>query len=104
MPTHCQHDHFGWTRRVVPPLARIGVGMTPLRCHNGAMDVEPYVETIRHQLEIAAEVGGEDARALAERLVAPLESAIRLAVQDALSAAAEEINLELAPRSVELGV
>jgi hypothetical protein len=66
------------------------------------MDLDPYVETIRHQLEIAAEVGGEDARALAERLVAPLESAIRLAVQDALSAAAEEITLELAPGSVEL--
>ena len=54
------------------------------------------------QLEVAAEAGGDEARALAERLVAPLDAAIRLAVQDALAAAAEEITLELAPGSVEL--
>jgi hypothetical protein len=64
--------------------------------------LDPYVETIKHQLEGVAEAGGEDARALAERLVAPLEAAIRLALQDALAAAADEITLELAPGSVEL--
>ena len=46
---------------------------------------------------VAAEAGGEDARALAERLTAPLESAIRLMLLDALSAAADEITRELAP-------
>ena len=46
--------------------------------------------------------GGDDARALAERLTAPLESAIRLMLLDALSAAADEITRELAPGSVEL--
>jgi predicted DNA binding CopG/RHH family protein len=66
------------------------------------MQVDQYVETIRRQLEVAAEAGGDEARALAERLVAPLEAAIRLAVQDALADAAEEITLELAPGSVEL--
>lgn len=66
------------------------------------MNLEPYVEDIRHQLEVAAEAGGDDARTLAERLVAPLEASIRLALQDALAAAAEEITLELAPGSVEL--
>jgi hypothetical protein len=66
------------------------------------MNLEPYVENIRHQLEVAAEAGGDEARALAERLVAPLEAAIRLTVQDALVTAAEEITLELAPGSVEL--
>lgn len=50
----------------------------------------------------AAEAGGDEARALGERLIAPLESAFRLAVQDALVAAAEEITCELAPGSVEL--
>jgi hypothetical protein len=39
---------------------------------------------------------------LAERLTAPLESAIRLTLLDALSAAADEITRELAPGSVEL--
>jgi HicB family len=61
-----------------------------------------YVENINRQLAVAAEAGGEEARALAERLVAPLEAAIRLTMQDALAAAAEEITTELAPGSVEL--
>jgi hypothetical protein len=66
------------------------------------MDLTNYVENIRHELAVAAEAGGEDARALAERLTAPLESAIRLTLLDALSAAADEITRELAPGSVEL--
>ena len=66
------------------------------------MDLGPYVESIRSQLEVAAEAGGDEARALAERLVAPLDAAIRLALQDALAAATEEITTELAPGSVEL--
>src|SRR6185436_19236879 len=66
------------------------------------MDLTPYVERVRHELAVAAEAGGEDARALAERLTAPLESAIRLMLLDALSAAADEITRELAPGSVEL--
>src|ERR1039458_9383285 len=66
------------------------------------MNLSLYVEDIHRQLLIGAEAGGDDARTLAERLVAPLESAIRLALQDALAAAAEEITCELAPGSVEL--
>ena len=76
--------------------------MAAFECHNGTMDLRPYVESIQRQLADAAESGGEDARALAERLAAPLESAVRLALQDALVAAAEEITCELAPGSVEL--
>jgi hypothetical protein len=60
------------------------------------------VENLRRELAVAAEAGGDDARALAERLTAPLESAIRLTLLDALSAAADEITRELAPGSVEL--
>ena len=66
------------------------------------MNLGPYVESIRSQLEVAAGAGGDDARELAERLVAPLDAAIRLALQDALAVAAEEITTELAPGSVEL--
>jgi hypothetical protein len=66
------------------------------------MDLRAYVETIQHQLEAAADASGDDARALAERLVSPLDAAIRLALQDALAMAAEEITCELAPGSVEL--
>jgi hypothetical protein len=80
----------------------LGIDMAPHWCHHGAMQIDPYVESIRRQLEMAAEAGGDEARAVAERLIAPLEAAIRLAVQDALAAAAEEITLDLAPGSVEL--
>jgi hypothetical protein len=66
------------------------------------MDLTQYVENLRRELAVAAEAGGEDARALAERLTAPLESAVRLTLLDALSAAADEITRELAPGSVEL--
>lgn len=64
--------------------------------------MQPYVETIQEQLVRAADAGSDEARALAERLVAPLEAAVRLALQDALGAAVEEITCDLAPGSVEL--
>ena len=66
------------------------------------MDLTQYVENLRRELAVAADAGGEDARALAERLTAPLESAVRLMLLDVLSAAADEITRELAPGSVEL--
>jgi hypothetical protein len=66
------------------------------------MDLTPYVSELSTQLAIAAEAGGEDARALAERLIAPLDSAVRLTLLDALSSAADEITRDLAPGSVEL--
>jgi hypothetical protein len=66
------------------------------------MNLNLYVENIHRQLAVAAEAGGDEARALAERLVAPLDAAIRLSLQDVLVAAAEEITCELAPGSVEL--
>jgi hypothetical protein len=66
------------------------------------MDLTPYAENLRRELAVAAEAGGEDARALAERLTAPLGSAIRLMLLDVLSAAAAEITRELAPGSVEV--
>ena len=66
------------------------------------MDLTPYVENLRHDLAVAADAGGDEARALAERLAAPLESSVRLMLLDALSAAADDITRELAPGSVEL--
>src|SRR5436853_256037 len=71
-------------------------------CHSGVMDLQPYVDEIHRQLDAAAEAGGEDARALAHRLGAPLDAAIRLCLLEALSTAAQEITCELAPTAVEL--
>jgi hypothetical protein len=68
------------------------------------MQLMSYVEELRQQLMTAAQAGGDEARELAERLTAPLESAVQLVLLDALSAAAGEITLDLAPGSVEVRV
>jgi hypothetical protein len=66
------------------------------------MDLSPYVESLQRQLVVAAEAGGDEARALGERLIAPLEAATRLTLLDVLASAAEEITRDLAPGSVEV--
>src|SRR5215217_6589826 len=66
------------------------------------MDLQPYVDAVRHQLGVAAAAGGIEAQALADLLTAPLDSALRLALLEALSDAGEEITRELAPRSVDV--
>jgi hypothetical protein len=71
-------------------------------CHYDVMDLTPYVDVLRRDLAAAAGAGGDEARALAERLAAPLESATRLVLLDALSEAAGEITRELAPGSVDV--
>ena len=61
-----------------------------------------YVDHLQNQLATGAEAAGEEARALVERLAAPFDAAIRLTLQDAVSAAAEEITCDLAPGAVEV--
>ncbi|GAB2859639.1 ribbon-helix-helix domain-containing protein [Lentzea nigeriaca] len=66
------------------------------------MDLTPYVAALGRELLTAVEAGGEDASALVERLTVSMESAIRLALLEALSAAADEITADLAPDSVQV--
>lgn len=66
------------------------------------MDLNPYIESLRRELTTAAQLGGDDARALAERLLQPLDAAVRITLLEALSQAAEEISAELAPGSVDV--
>ncbi|WP_330299303.1 hypothetical protein [Streptomyces sp. NBC_00503] len=66
------------------------------------MDLTPYVDNLRHELGVAAEAGGDEARALAERLTAQLESAARLTLLNALSDAMDEVTRDLAPGSVHV--
>ena len=66
------------------------------------MDLTSYVSNLGREFATLAEAGGEEARALVERLTGSLESAIRMTLLDALSAAADEISRDLAPGSVEL--
>jgi hypothetical protein len=66
------------------------------------MDLTSYVNNLGREFATLAEAGGPEARALVERLTGSLESAIRMTLLDALSAAADEITQDLAPGSVEL--
>jgi len=66
------------------------------------MDLSSYVDTLRHELAVAARSAGPEAETLAERLTAPLESATRLVLQEAVSDAAQEISRDLAPGSVDV--
>jgi hypothetical protein len=66
------------------------------------MDLTPYVDNLREQLAVSAASAGDEARALAERLTAPLESAARLTLLNALSAAMSEVTRDLAPGSVDV--
>ncbi len=66
------------------------------------MDLTPYVENLRHDLAAAAEAGGPEARAAAERLALALDPAVRLALMEALSQAAAEITSELPAGSVDV--
>jgi HicB family len=78
------------------------VAVAPSACHYGAMDLTVFVDRVRQELAVAAEAGGPDAVALAERLTAPLASAFQLVLLEALSRAADEITRDLAPGSVEV--
>ena len=66
------------------------------------MDLMRYVDTLRQELLLAAEVGDEETRELAGRLMVPLSSAVRLVLLEVLSATADEISRDLAPGSVEI--
>lgn len=66
------------------------------------MNLNEHVKRLQDDLAVAADAGGEEARELAERLMAPLDAATRLVLLDALSMAVDEITRELAPGNVEL--
>jgi hypothetical protein len=66
------------------------------------MDLTPYVAALGRELLTAVEAGGDEGGAVVERLTASMESAIRLALLEALSAAADEITRDLAPGSVQV--
>lgn len=66
------------------------------------MELAPYLESLRQDLAAAAAAGTEEARHTAELLVSALEPAARLAIMDALSAAAAEITDALDGATVEI--
>jgi len=66
------------------------------------MNLSDHIGRLQEQLAVAADAGGEEARDLAARLIAPLDSAARLMLLEAMSSAADEITRELAPGTVEV--
>ncbi|GAA4125821.1 toxin-antitoxin system HicB family antitoxin [Knoellia locipacati] len=66
------------------------------------MELTPYVDSLQRELAVAAAAGGPEAEALAERLTAPLDAAVRLTLQEAVVDAAAEITLAMAPGSVDV--
>lgn len=66
------------------------------------MELSSYVETLRDGLLAAAAAGGEESRRSAGLLAIALEPAARLALMDALSAAAAEITAALDDVRVEI--
>lgn len=66
------------------------------------MDITSLIDSLRQDLNRAAEVGGEDVRAAAERLVLALDPALRLTLMEALSQAAAEINEALPGVTVDV--
>ncbi|MFD0557569.1 hypothetical protein ACFQ3B_11035 [Stackebrandtia endophytica] len=65
------------------------------------MNLEPFIENARRDLAIAADPDGEN-RVVAERMASALTPTIRLMLLNALSAAADDITVDLAPGSVEV--
>jgi HicB family len=66
------------------------------------MDITPYVENLRRDLQAAAEAGGDHLRDAAERLTFALDPAARLMLMEAISQAAAEITTELPSGSVDV--
>jgi len=66
------------------------------------MDITELVDSLKQDLSRSAEVGGEDVRAAAERLLLALDPALRLVLMDALSQAAAEIGEALPGVSIDV--
>jgi predicted transcriptional regulator len=66
------------------------------------MEIGHFVNDLQRHLVDSVENGADETRAVAERLVANLDSAARLMVLDVLSAAVGEITRDLAPGSVDM--
>ena len=66
------------------------------------MNLDPYLSTLRDQLEVAAASGDNEARRAATLLSSALEPSARLALMHALSDFAAEVAASLEDRAVEI--
>lgn len=75
--------------------------MTSRWCHHDVMDLTPYLDRLRTDLNQTAAAGDDQVRAGAERLTAALDAALRLSAMEMLSEAAAEITSSMRTGSVE---
>ncbi|MGH3711855.1 MAG: toxin-antitoxin system HicB family antitoxin [Micromonosporaceae bacterium] len=66
------------------------------------MELQPFVETLRQDLAAAGEAAADDVRDAAQRLSYAVEPSLRLALLDALGAAATEVSAQLDAAAVEV--
>jgi len=66
------------------------------------MDLSEYAESLRRELTAITRFAGEDVARAAEMLSESLESSVRLALLDVLSAAADEITASLDGATIEV--
>lgn len=67
------------------------------------MDITPYIEGMRQDLLAAARAAGEDGeKFVAERLSYAIDASARLAIMEAVSAAAAEITAKMPSGSVDV--
>ncbi|MEN3362223.1 MAG: hypothetical protein V7637_6205 [Mycobacteriales bacterium] len=66
------------------------------------MDLTPYIESLRRDLTAAAAAGSEETRRVADLLANALEPATRLAIMDALTAAAAVVTDALDGATVDI--
>jgi hypothetical protein len=68
------------------------------------MDITNLIDSLSQDLSRAADVGGADTKAAAERLLLALDPALRLVLMDALSQAAAEISEALPGVAIDVRV
>jgi hypothetical protein len=66
------------------------------------VELSHVVARLQRELLAIAEAGGEQTRAVAERLVAPLDPAVRLVIIEVLAEALDVVTREIAPGSAHL--
>jgi HicB family len=76
--------------------------MTSLPCHDGIMDLTPYIDGLQRDLLASAAPGGADVTRAAELLGSSIEASARLCLLEALSDAAAEITARLHTATVDV--
>jgi hypothetical protein len=76
--------------------------MTSYRRHDDVMDLSEYAESLRRELTSITRFAGEDISRAAEMISETLDSSVRLALLDVLSAAADEITAGLDGATIDV--